>query len=47
MTRFATHDILKGILNDEDGHVDVIEENRDQIAQIGVQCYLSQQIKEA
>jgi bacterioferritin len=43
---YATQDILKGILNDEDDHVDVIEENQDQISQIGIQGYLSQQIKE-
>jgi bacterioferritin len=37
----ATRTILEGILNDEDKHVDEIEENQDQIKQLGVQLYLS------
>ena len=39
----ATRDILQSILNDEDGHVDGIEEVQDQIAQMGVQVFLSTQ----
>ena len=41
----ATRGILRGILDDEDGHVDEIEEQQDQIKQMGLQMYLSQQIK--
>jgi len=43
---FATRDMLQNILNDEDGHVDGIEEQQDQIAQMGIQVYLSRQIKD-
>jgi bacterioferritin len=38
---FATREILELILKDEDGHVDEIEENQDQIGQMGLQIYLS------
>jgi bacterioferritin len=41
----ATKDILESILNDEDEHVDEIEANQDQISQMGIQIYLSQQVK--
>lgn len=41
----ATKDILEGILGDEDQHIDEIEENQDQIEQLGEQIYLSQQIR--
>jgi len=34
--------VLEHILNDEDGHVDSIEEVQDQIAQMGIQIFLSQ-----
>jgi bacterioferritin len=37
----ATKEILDGILGDEDGHVDEIEEQRDQIEQMGLAIYLS------
>ena len=37
----ATKDILEGILNDEDGHVNEIEEKLDQIKQMGVQLFLT------
>ena len=43
---FATRELLETILKDEDAHVDEIEENQDQIAQIGLGIYLSQQIRE-
>jgi bacterioferritin len=36
----ATKELLDGILNDEDGHVDEIEEKLDQIAQMGIQNFL-------
>ena len=39
----ATRDMLVQILNDEDGHVDAIEEQNDQIAQMGVPLFLSTQ----
>ncbi len=37
----ATGEILKAILRDEDAHVDDIEEQRDQIGQMGLGIYLS------
>jgi bacterioferritin len=37
----ATGEILKGILKDEDGHVDNLEEQQDQIRQMGIGIYLS------
>ena len=37
----ATGEILKGILRDEDAHVDDIEEQKDQIGQMGLGIYLS------
>jgi bacterioferritin len=37
----ATGEILKSILNDEDAHVDEIEEQKDQIGQMGIGIYLS------
>ena len=42
----ATRDMLESILKDEDGHVDEIEENLDQISQMGPQISLGQQIRE-
>jgi bacterioferritin len=41
---FATREVLEHILDDEDGHVDSIEEVQDQIAQMGIQLFLSKQI---
>ena len=37
----ATREILEGILKDEDGHVNEIEEKLDQIKQMGVQHFLA------
>jgi bacterioferritin len=37
----ATKEILEHILKDEDGHVDEIEEQQDQIGQMGIAIYLS------
>jgi bacterioferritin len=37
----ATKEILEGILKDEDGHVNELEENLDQIKQMGVQHFLA------
>jgi len=41
---FATREILESILQDEDGHIDEIEEIQDQIAQMGLQVFLSIQV---
>ncbi len=42
---YATREILEHILNDEDSHVDSIEEVQDQIVQMGIQVFLSTQVK--
>jgi bacterioferritin len=42
---FATREILENILNEEDDHVDSIEEVQDEIAQMGLQMFLSTQVK--
>jgi bacterioferritin len=42
----ATRELLEHILKDEDDHVDWLEAQRDQIAQMGVQFYLSTQTRE-
>jgi bacterioferritin len=41
----ATRDLLIDILKDEDAHVDGLEEQLDQIAQMGLGIYLSTQTK--
>ena len=41
---YATREILEHILDDEDSHVDSIEAVLDQIAQIGIQVFLSTQV---
>jgi bacterioferritin len=41
---FATREILESILRDEDGHINGIEEIRDQIAQMGLQIFLTTQV---
>jgi len=40
----ATKEILDSILNDEDGHVDEIETQQDQIKQMGLPQYLTMQV---
>ena len=40
---FATREILEGILRDEDGHIDEIEELQDQISQMTLPIFLSTQ----
>lgn len=40
----ATREILIAILNDEDKHIDEIEQLKDQIEQLGLQLFLSTQI---
>lgn len=42
----ATRDMLEGILHDEEDHVDWLEAQLDQIAQMGLPNYLAQQLKE-
>ena len=41
---FATREILEGILNDEDKHIDEIEAIQDEIGQMGLQVFLSTKI---
>ena len=41
----ATRDLLESILKEEDAHVDWLEEQLDQIAQLGVPLYLSTQTR--
>ena len=43
----GTADFLKGILADEEGHVDFFEEQLDLIVQLGLQNYLAQQLEES
>ncbi len=40
----GTRELLDDILKDEEGHIDWIEAQRDQIAQMGIGPYLSEQI---
>lgn len=40
---FATREVLEKILNDEDKHIDKIEELQDQISQMSLQLFLSRQ----
>lgn len=42
---FATREILEGILNEEDKHIDIIEATQDQMNQMGIQVFLSTQTK--
>jgi bacterioferritin len=42
---FATREILESILNDEDRHIDGIEAVQDEIAHMGIQVFLSTQVK--
>jgi bacterioferritin len=42
---YATRDILQSILQDEDRHMDDIEGIQSEIDQIGVQIFLSTQLK--
>jgi bacterioferritin len=39
----GTRDFLQSILNDEEAHMDEIEEQLDQIEQMGIQFYLAEQ----
>ena len=41
----GTREIFESILTDEEGHIDWIEEQQDQIGQMGIENYLAQQIE--
>jgi bacterioferritin len=41
---FATREILEGILKDEDGHIDGIEELQDQISHMSLSIFLTTQV---
>jgi bacterioferritin len=41
---YATREVLEGILNDEDRHIDEIEEHLDQIDHMGLPLFLSVQV---
>jgi bacterioferritin len=41
---YGTHELLESILTDEEDHIDWIEAQRDQIEQMGIQNYLSEQV---
>jgi bacterioferritin len=43
---FATRDLLQQILNDEDSHIDEIEELQSQIEQMTLPVFLTTQVKE-
>jgi bacterioferritin len=42
----ATRALLEAILHDEDAHVDWLEEQQDQIKQVGIELYLTGQTRE-
>jgi bacterioferritin len=42
---YATREILEDILEDEDKHIDNIEATQDQITHMGIQVFLSTQLK--
>jgi bacterioferritin len=41
---FATKDILESILQDEDKHIDELEELQDQVDQMGIQIFLTTKV---
>jgi bacterioferritin len=40
----GTKSMLEDILKDEESHIDWLEEQQDQIDQMGIQCYLAEQM---
>lgn len=42
---FGTRELLEAILQDEEAHLDWLEAQLDQIAQVGIENYLAQQIR--
>lgn len=42
----ATREMLEGILKEEDGHVNDVEESVDQVDQMAVQNFLATQVRE-
>ena len=42
---FGTKELLESILREEEDHIDMIEAQRTEIAQVGIQNYLASQIK--
>lgn len=42
----GTRELLESILKDEEEHLDWLEAQNDQIGQLGIQLYLSEQLKE-
>ncbi|MEM5773514.1 MAG: bacterioferritin [Anaerolineaceae bacterium] len=42
---FGTYELFEEILVDEEEHIDELEEQQDQISQMGVQIYLSRQLE--
>ncbi len=41
----GTKTMLEEILKDEESHIDWLEEQQDQIDQMGIQCYLAEQMR--
>lgn len=41
----GTRDLLESILKDEEAHIDWLEAQLDQIAQVGIQAYLAEQMR--
>lgn len=42
----GTRELMESILKDEESHIDTIEEHKDQISQMGIQLFLSNQSKD-
>ncbi len=42
----GSRELMESILKDEESHIDLIEEHKDQISQMGIQLFLSNQSKD-